>query len=254
MNIIILYICTGDYKKLFKEFYESSEKRFYISKNFKKTYLVLTDDPDNEQFKHNNVLTKYIPHREWPFNTLYRYDFILDNKNIIEQNDYFFFFNANTIFLKNINKSTFNLNKDFIFMKHPYNSIFIKKEKMLFETNPNCNACVTGIRNYYIGAFIAGKTDKILSMSEILSKYTKEDLSKNIIVKYHDESYLNKFIYTNTDSKILLEETFSSIEDKRTFEESFILLRNKNRYFNETGFKKIKHRDPMTIRWKKTGV
>lgn len=247
-NIIILYICTGDYNKLFKEFYESAEEKLYTNKNFKKTYLVLTDNPDNKQFKHNNVLTKYIPHREWPFNTLYRYDFILDNKNIIEQNNYFFFFNANTIFLKDINESTFDLNKDFIFMKHPYNSIFIKKEKMLFETNPNCNACVEGIRDYYMGAFLAGKTDKILSMSEKLSKYTKEDLDKNIIVRYHDESYLNKFIYTNADSKILLEETFSSIEDKRTFEESFILLRNKNRYFNEMKFKKIVPLDPMTIR------
>ena len=79
-RIAILYICTGQYKVFWNDFYESFQAQFLPK--CQKKYFVFTDQGD--LCHKENVHIVYIPHQEWPYNTLMRFEFFLKEKKELD--------------------------------------------------------------------------------------------------------------------------------------------------------------------------
>ena len=71
-KVAVLYICTGKYSILWKEFYESFEKHFLP--DCKKEYFVFTD-ADKIEYEDNNSSIHRIAQEalQWPYSTLLRF-------------------------------------------------------------------------------------------------------------------------------------------------------------------------------------
>lgn len=210
----ILYICTGKYDIFWKDFYLSSEKYLLNdidekgNKKFEKYYFVWTDTSkvygENEN---KNIKRIYQENLGWPGNTLMRFDMFLSKKEELEQMDYLFFFNANSLFVSEIHEEEFlpNQGKErFVGALHPgfYNK---PRNVYTYDNNKESLAFIdrTEGRYYFMGALIGGETKSFLEACEVMNTNTKKDLEKNIIARFHDESHWNRYLAGRDDIKIL---------------------------------------------------
>ena len=195
-----LYICTGEYNKFFKGFYESS-KKFLLNDDedhVQKHYFIFTDQVDYiASLKFDDVTAVAISHKPWPLITLLRYHLFLDNSSLFKDYDYAFFFNANIEFVDNVTAQDFlPVNPfDYAFAIHP--GFRDKPSKDLpVERREFCQAYIpfnTNIPHYVTGAMWGGKTAAFLKLCELLKERTEQDLRNNVIAIWHDESHLNWF-------------------------------------------------------------
>lgn len=190
MKIGILIICTGKYSVFFKSLYESCEKHFL--KNHEKTYYVFTDD---EEITSNSNVVKINQNKlGWPFDTLKRFSIFNNSKELLINEDYLYFLNANMLCVQDVNEEIIPDEKnDYLTaVQHPG---FYSQENYVFtyERNPKSNFYIPyGEGKYYFqGCFIGGRTNEFLNMSEYLDKLIDEDLSNEIIPVWWDESAMN---------------------------------------------------------------
>lgn len=230
MKIAILYICTGKYNIFWKDFYLSCEK--YFINNADKEYFVFTDAEKIDFEESGNVHKIYQNDLGWPDNTLMRYEMFLKQKEFILKTDYAFFFNANTLFLKNINQLDFlpNDNERFTAAIHPgfykYNV-----EKFPYERNEESLASISfgDGSKYFQGAINGGITSYFVEALETMSSNIKKDKDKNIIAIWHDESHWNKYLSDKPYVKIL-SPAYIYPENLDLPFEKIILMRDKNKY------------------------
>ena len=96
LHVAVLYICTGKYSIFWEEFYRSMEK--YFLKQPEVEYFVFTD-ADKLYDEERNVKIHRIRQENlgWPGNTLFRFHMFVSIKEKLEDYDYLFFLNANTV-------------------------------------------------------------------------------------------------------------------------------------------------------------
>ncbi|MCI6272290.1 MAG: hypothetical protein MR601_05010 [Erysipelotrichaceae bacterium] len=231
MNIGIFYICIGKYSCFFEEFYESAIKHLF--KNDRKHFYVFTDNKEMiESNSFDNVSFIYFEDLGWPYNTLLRFKMFMTVKEDIKKYDYVYFFNANAMFVKDIDKCIIPTKGDIIVAKHfKYVNTKDKYEYPL-DRNKKCWANVNWGEEgkHYIQACFFGATGKeFYNISNILSNEIDKDISKNIIAIWHDESYLNKYIINKEYT--ILDVSYVYPESLKLNYEINILMRNKERYF-----------------------
>jgi len=224
-KIGILYICTGGYDILWKDFYLSTEKYFLNDldengrKKFEKYYFVWTDvqeifgEKDNLQMveiKNEKIKKIYQKNLGWPGNTLMRFEMFLSQLSELQKMDFLFFFNANALILKNISELDFlpDLNKHEYLLAALHPGFFNKKRSVFtYDQNPNSLACINKDDNpdgkYFMGALLGGVSKNFLEACEIMNNNTNQDLQKNVIAKFHDESHWNRYLVNRNDIKIL---------------------------------------------------
>lgn len=243
-SIAILYICTGKYSVLWKEFYESTE--MYFCKDYSKEYYVFTDALTIEYACNNErVHLLYQKPLPWPYPTLLRFSMFQSISEKLRKHDYVFFFNANAKILKTISAEMIlprrNHHEKLVVAKHPtYNwSCFDNP----FDRNPRCKAYVPyGLGKLYIQACLLGGTEKnFMRMTRKLAKQIDNDLKHGVIALWHDESYVNRYILFRHDYRLLGREFVRQtiIEGQ----ENIILMRPKNLFFDVD---KVKENPPMT--------
>lgn len=230
MHIGIFYICIGKYSCFFEEFYESAQKHFF--KHEQKHYYVFTDNQtllESTQFE--NVTFIYFKNLGWPYNTLLRFKMFMMVKEDIKQYDYVYFFNANTMFIKDIDTCLIPTQGNIIVAKHFKYANTQDKYEYPLDRNQKCWACVPWGKegNDYIQACFFGATgEAFYHLSKILSTEIDKDIAKGVIALWHDESYLNKYIidkeYTILDVSYVYSESLKLNVDIN------ILMRNKERY------------------------
>ncbi len=77
-TIGILYIATGRYTLFWNDFYSSARK--FLFPNVSKKFFVFTDMTDlGEEENNPDIIRIKIPHREWPYNTLLRFEMFYQN-------------------------------------------------------------------------------------------------------------------------------------------------------------------------------
>ena len=200
-NINILMICTGKYSIFFEKFYNSCEQFFL--KNYKKTYYVFTD---NEILENENVIKIHQSKLGWPNDTMMRFKMFNKIWDKVNPNEYVFFFNANMLFLKEVNEEVIPKEEDDYLMgvTHPgyystTNNLFPyernEKSKLFIPFNKG--------KKYYQGCFNGGRVKEFSDMSSILEQKIDEDVKNNHIPLWHDESALNWF-YTDKNPLSLL--------------------------------------------------
>lgn len=205
MKIGILYICTGNYKIFWKDFYLSCEK--YFITEAEKHYFVFTDSKELDFEKDNDRIYKSEQaNLGWPDNTLKRYEIFLKVKEIIKNFDYLIFFNANLQFLENISAKEFlpQGKEKLIACLHPGYFNKIRKD-FTYEKNKNSLAFIPDGQGqyYFAGGINGGLAKDFILAAERISKDIIVDLKKKNNAIWHDESYWNKYLACREDVKIL---------------------------------------------------
>jgi Glycosyltransferase family 6 len=196
-KIGVLYICTGSYAMFWDKFYKTANK--YFCKNSDIHYFVFTDREINK-FGNENVHKIHQSKLGWPYDTLNRFHFFLEQKETLEKMDYLFFFNANMLFNKTILEEDIlptNVENGLVSVLHPY---YCNYDKIApFEDNKDSEAYVAAKieMNYFQGCLSGGKTKAYLEMAEAIKIMVEIDKSNSIIAKWHDESLMNKYFQSN---------------------------------------------------------
>lgn len=226
MNIGILIICTGKYNIFFKDLYDSCEKHFL--KKHKKTYYVFTD---GEIIIGENIKRIYQKSLGWPYNTLKRFEMFNNISDILINEDYLFFFNANMIFNSDVNEEVLpdGVNDFLMGVNHPgyYNS---NRELFPYERRLDSvfHIPIDKGNYYYQGCFNGGTSEEFLKMSNILNSMINVDLNNNIMPTWHDESALNWY-YLNK-SPLLVDSSYAYPEGWSIPFTKKIIQRNKLNY------------------------
>lgn len=199
-KVAILYIALGRYICFWKDFYESCEKHLL---NCEKHYFVWTDNKDFEFSKNKNVTVVPAQKRGWPFDSLLRFEMFLQKKDELKSYDYIYFFNANMLFVNDVDLSeiaphTWNTS-GLVAGIHPgrKGDIFDgQPDKYSYERRPESTAFVPfGKGKHYVcGAFNGGESAAFLKMCTVLAKNIQTDIKNGINACVDDESHLNAYL------------------------------------------------------------
>ena len=254
-KIGIYYICTGVYKNWFAGFLESlnhfmpeDEKNVFIISDGLSEYAGYVSN-DNKVRVTSIDCIHYYP---WPIVTLFKFKYILDNKN--PSMDYCFYFNANSwvmekddVFWANMSKTL--AENDLIVTYHAVNAS--KKSKSDFIKgasirNKKSTSYIKDQRYFKLqAAFFGGKSASFYEMCENHLALLTEDLKNNIIAPAADESYFNKYIFENRDRLKVRYQMVIYAEEKgynNFFEnELFVKLRYNDSYKDKKSDKDVRN-------------
>lgn len=236
-TIGILYICTGKYSIFWKDFYLSCEK--YFIPNIRKEYFVFTDAAEIEFSSSSRHI--HVFHQKnlgWPQNTLMRYEIFLSQQQDIAKTDYVFFFNANTLFMREISDADFlpapAAGEALVAARHPY---YYKKknDKFPYERRENSRAYIPyGIGQQYVqGSINGGLSEHFLAAAKVMNENIVADQALGLVALWHDESHWNKYVLSRNDVKIL-PPSYVYPEGSFFFFRKIIMLRNKAKYGGHT--------------------
>ncbi len=232
-KIAILYICTGKYQVLWKEFYESFEKLFLTSCS--KDYYVFTDADSIEYEQDNHRIHRiYQEALPWPYPTLLRFKMFLKIEKELKSYDYIFFFNSNAEARMQITEEMILPRKEFkeslVMVKHPSFNWSVLNNP--YDRNFHSKAYIPyGLGKVYIQACILGGTSKaFMRMTKTISDRIDRDLKKDVIALWHDESYVNRYLVFRRDYRLLGREF--ARQRLHPDSECVILMRPKEDYFN----------------------
>ena len=213
MKVAICFIGTGEYLNFLPNYYENLEK--YFLPNAEKTILVFTDGELNET--PDNLIPYYQEHLEWPYITLTRFEIIQKAKDIISQNDWFVFIDADALVVDTVTEEEFfDDTKDYFGVHHPCHFLNMPPHNQkygAFETNINSTAAINkdtdDLSVYFQGCLWGGKVPQVMNLIEELDRRVNVDLENNVIAQWHDESHLNKFLIENKDNTNILGPQFA---------------------------------------------
>jgi hypothetical protein len=226
MKIGVLVICTGKYDIFFEELYQTSEKFFLI--DHKKTYYVFTDKtlptyPNVKIIQQDNL--------GWPNNTMKRFEMFNKIRELLEQEEFIFFLNANMLFVDFVNEEVIpsEINNFLMGVNHPgfFNS---PKEQFTYERRTESVFFIPYSQGkfYYQGCFNGGRSNEFLEMSKILDNLIQTDLNNGIVPIWHDESALNWYYLDK--NPLLVDSSYAYPEHWSIPFEKKILQRNKLNY------------------------
>lgn len=203
-KIGLLYICTGEYKVFWKDFYESFQTNFLTESEI--FYFVFTDADDLFGYKENpHIKLIYQKNLGWPGNTLFRYKIFVEHKELFQQMDYLYFMNANTLCMKKITEEEF-IPKDekLLFVQHPgyyaeKNYLFpYERRKKSLAYIPYADGKV-----YVCGGINGGERETYIKLCECLMQRIDTDYAKGVIALWHDESQINRYVLDQKTYRLL---------------------------------------------------
>jgi len=152
--------------------------------------------------------------------------------------DYLFFFNANIIVNKRIDKEILpEAGQELTTAPHPDYYLSENVDEFPYERNPESLAYIpVGEGKFYVaGGFNGGTSGNFLKMCRQLHENIEEDLKTDRIALWHDESHLNKYVL-NKNVKFLTP-SYIHPEGRKFSGEIYIYVRKKKKY---GGHKKLR--------------
>ena len=240
-RVAALYICTGQYLRLWPEFLASAEK--YLLKQCEIHYFVFTDADHLEGEEENpRVHRIYQEPQPWPYTTLKRFEIFLRCEQELQTFDYIYFFFFYCEFTQPITEAMFlpraEKREHMVFVLHPA-FYWRPNYEFTYDRNPRCKAFIPmGLgRDYVCGGINGGEAKAYLKFCRLLNKRINQDLEKGIIALWHDESHINWYAFTHPKYR-LLDASFCYFEGWKTKKPCYILIRAKERYFDVDTYKK----------------
>lgn len=217
MKIAINLIATNKYVYFVKKIVESLDNFFFQGNQV--TVLVHTNSkiPEGvtDKFPRIVFIENYIEHEPWPSPTLKRFDYFLSVKDILESNDYCFYIDVDSEFIKPIGDEILP-ESGMIGTIHPCFGL----GQGTPERNSSSRAFIHPSANnrYFCGGFFGGKSEDFIRATVELSECIKDDSSRGVTAVWHDESHLNRFFFENPPTVILenpfaIGENLSNIDD-----------------------------------------
>lgn len=228
MKIAILYISIGKYEIFWENFYKSAEKYLLAEKSLKH-YFVFTDCPKIFNEDDHNIHKIYQQNLGWPNNTLMRFHVFDSISEELKHFDYIYFFNANMLFIEEVNDEIIPKSEKLIVFKHP--GYFNKaRDKYPYETNPKSEAFISDNKGeyYFMGGLNGGNSTEYLKLIKTLKFNIDLDLQNKITAKWHDESHINRYVLEKKP-KILGPE-FVNIENYLSHQKPKIIILDKNNF------------------------
>lgn len=194
-KVSILIVATGDYIKYLDKLLESCDK--YLLKDCKVTYHIFT----NARKKSGRTDIKYhgIIHKPFPYPTLYRYHFIKSFQQYMNNEDYYFYLDVDTLIKDYI---TSEILDERVATQH---CGFIG-ERGSYETNFLSTSCVypfDNVKAYFGGAFWGFSHLEFWKFIYTATYMIDIDSKNGIVPIWHDESVLNRYLIDNPPTKIL---------------------------------------------------
>lgn len=251
VKVALLYLCSGEYKVLWDDYYKSFMENFLP--DCEKDFYVFTDAANIPYEEKGNVYVKKNPYVGWPIGTLKRFELFLSIKHelISRGYAYLFFCNANLRCIKVVHQEDLTIDNDaikLIVAKHPaYENK--KVWRYPYDRNPKCTAYIPYNcgKFYVMGSFNGGKTEDYLQMAEILNNNENIDESNHVMAKVFDESHLNYYI-TQLNEKNVKVLSSAYCSDYRAPQDKIIMvMENKAEYFNEDAIKRRKKRSFILV-------
>ncbi len=192
-EIGVYSIFTGAYSVLIPEFLETMRTHF-LPEHKKRFYMVA----DNAELCDKLVKTEpdvectVKEHLEWPYATLYRWNFFRTSFNPSEDVSHIFFMNANARCVDTVTDEI--LGPHVAVLHNMYEDT--PYSKMSFEKNPISMAYVPPAEHvrYYGARFLGATRENFLRMCEVLDVNTQIDESNHFIAAWHDESHWNHYV------------------------------------------------------------
>ena len=143
-KVAALYMCTGQYLKLWPEFLASAEK--YLLKQCEVHYFVFTDADHLEGEESNSRVHRIFQKPQpWPYTTLKRFEIFLQIEDALKKFDYIYFFNANCEFKAPITEEMFlprpEKHEKMVFVLHPCFYTWYNYE-FTYDRNPRSKAFI----------------------------------------------------------------------------------------------------------------
>lgn len=226
MKIVLNLIATNKYVWFLDKIVPSIDQFFFPNEEV--TVLVHTNNilPISVYgYERIKIVINEIPHEGWPFVTLKRFHYFLKSEKVLMEQDYCFYIDVDSLFVKEINQSHISRNGMFGTI-HPC----LYKGPGTPERNPNSIAYIPeGSNNrYFCGGFFGGRTEDFIKMSKTIKGNIDADLSKGVIAVWHDESHLNHFFFNNPP-EIIFDHPFAVAENLTTEQEgSYIKFLDKS--------------------------
>ena len=253
-KIAILYMCTGQYLKLWPGFFESAEK--YLLKQSEVHYFVFTDADHLDGEEKNPCVHRIFQKPEpWPYTTLKRFDIFLRIEDELKAFDYIYFFNANCEFRVPITEEMIlprrEKHEKMVFVLHPcfftwYNFQFP------YDRNPHSKAFIPmGLgREYVCGGINGGESKAYLKFCHTLQKRIQKDCDHGVMALWHDESHINWYAMAHPGYR-LLDSSYAYFESFPLDIPIYIFIRAKSHYFDVDTFKKDPPKSQLTPREEK---
>ena len=221
-DLTIFSVATDRYIKYWSAMVDS-----YLKTNgpsVKIQWVVFTDkaeqiDPDLISKLGNSLLISRIPHQEWPFPTLLRYQFLTSIADQVLGRTVMHL-DADMLFVSEIDFAKLEGSleqKGVALVQHPGYFRPVGTKKLMFyvknlryfardfktylrfgglgtwERNKKSKAFVPRFlrNNYVCGGTWLGRRDEIITLCEELSTRINEDFARGIVAIFHDESHLN---------------------------------------------------------------
>lgn len=209
MKICLNLIATNKYLSFLDLICPSIEEYFFPGSEL--TVLVHTnlDLPDLSKYSKIKFVKNNIDHEPWPFTTLRRFQYFLSSRDTLEEHDYCFYVDVDSLFIGEISKPLLP-EKGMIGTIHPC----LFQGPGTPERNPESKAYIPHEANnrYFCGGFFGGKTGDFIKTSEFIFQNIEDDLSRGMIAIWHDESHLNRYFFENFP-QVVLEPPFAVAEN-----------------------------------------
>ena len=202
MKVAISFIGTSKYLNFLPKYYENIEK-YFLPKS-EKTILAFTDGELDETPENLKVFSQ--EHLDWPYITLKRFEILKKARDIISDQDWFVFIDADALVVDQINEDEFFTDKPLFGVHHPCHFLKMQPHTQspgAYEQNPKSEAYLDlskGLPDiYWQGCLWGGQVPQVCAMIDELQARVDRDLKNDIVAVWHDESQINKYFYENQD-------------------------------------------------------
>lgn len=231
-TIAILYIATGRYIRFWESFFTSAEQFLLSERAYEIHYFVFTDAKSIDHQANDRVHKVYQDSLGWPDITLERFTIFYKNRKLFEQMDFIYFFNANMLFVAEVNEEILPSKKEpLVLVQHP--GFYLKdKEEYTYERNEESQAYINENEGkyYFMGGLNGGSSLDYMQLINELKKRINIDKEHNIVALWHDESHLNRYAIDNADIVKVLSPEFGYPEGWQLPFDAKIVIRDKSKY------------------------
>lgn len=246
-RILILYICTGQYWRLFEGAFKSISDKLFPE--LEKAFYVWTDhekeieDVVRMSGLPNEVRILHKDFKPWPDVCMTRMQTFLPVQDDIAVYDYAMFVNANVLVTDTVPFSVTGGRLWAVRHAHFAHAVKIGDARIVWSTtehNPKSEAYIPFSKcpyDYVFSGFVGGETRRYLDMVNVLAYRADKDMEAGIIPLWHDESLLNRYVLDTLDEFTLLDPRYLWPEEIRRQDKAPIVLRKKEWFFRSNTFR-----------------
>lgn len=198
-NIGVMLIATNKYTSFLQQMISSADEML-LKDQANITYYVFTDDKKIAfNLKSNRKMEFiYIEHKKFPFASMDRFSHFCKNKNILEKEDYLFYFDVDCKFVNLVSTEIYG---DLVGVQHAgyvgLNGPTETNEKSKLFLPPE------RYKRYFGGGMSGGNSKEYLKLSQWCENKINEDISNGITPIFHDETAINTYFALNEPDVIL---------------------------------------------------